>query len=64
LFFGFKSAQSTRFSITINLPSTPNSAPKTLVLEAEPQEIVEKALPQPILLVEGDEYEYAGDDYL
>ena len=52
------------FSITINLPSTPNSAPKTLVLEAEPQEIVEKALPQPILLVEGDEYEYAGDDYL
>ena len=52
------------FSITINLPSTPNSAPKTLVLEAEAQEIVEKALPQPMLLIEGDEYEYAGDDYL
>ena len=55
------------FSITINLPSTANSAPKTLVLEAEtpenlPQiaEIVQKT---PILLVEADDYEYAGDDY-
>ena len=55
------------FSITINLPSTANSAHKTLVLEAEtPQntpEIVEIAQKQPILLAEGDDYEYGGDDY-
>ena len=55
------------FSITINLPSTPNSAPKTLVLEAETAEIVQKTVENtpraPILLVEDDSYEYAGDDY-
>lgn len=59
------------FSITINLPSTPNSPQQTLVLEAETPEIVEK--PQilgenkqktPILLAEDDDYEYGGDDYL
>ena len=56
------------FSITINLPSTPNSAPKTLVLEAEgPQistEIEEIEQKQPILLLEDENYEYAGDDVL
>ncbi len=56
------------FSITINLPSTANSAPKTLVLEAEtPQNAIEMAETSektPILLVEGDDYEYAGDDYV
>lgn len=58
------------FSITINLPSTPTSAPKTLVLEAEtPQnppeiaEISEKTPHAPILLIEDENYEYAGDDY-
>ena len=55
------------FSITINLPSTPNSAPKTLVLEAEtPQntpEIAEIVQKTPILLIEDENYEYAGDDY-
>ena len=58
------------FSITINLPSTPNSAPKTLVLEAEtpkntPEiaEISEKTSHAPILLIEDENYEYAGDDY-
>lgn len=60
-------AQGPGFSITINLPSTPNSAPKTLVLEAEtPQntlEVAEKQQKTPILLVEDDNYEYAGDDY-
>jgi hypothetical protein len=55
------------FSITINLPSTANSAPKTLVLEAEtpenPPQIAETPQKTPILLVEADDYEYAGDDY-
>ena len=62
------SAAGPGFSITINLPSTPNSASKTLVLEAEtPQttlEITDVVQKEPILLTEGDEYEYAGDDYL
>jgi len=56
------------FSITINLPSTANSAPKTLVLEAEaPQitpEIAENSQKTPILLIEDENYEYAGDDYV
>lgn len=55
------------FSITINLPSTPNSSPKTLVLEAETAENVQKTVENapraPILLVEDENYEYAGDDY-
>lgn len=55
------------FSITINLPSTPTSASKTLVLEAEtPQnthEIAENLQKTPILLIEDENYEYAGDDY-
>ena len=55
------------FSITINLPSTPTSAPKTLVLEAEtPQitaEIAENLQKTPIVLAEDENYEYAGDDY-
>ena len=54
-------------SITINLPSTPSSAPKTLVLEAEtPQitpEIAENAQKTPLFLSEDENYEYAGDDY-
>lgn len=56
------------FSITINLPSTPNSAPKTLVLEAETPEkateIAEIVQKTPILLAEDENYEYAGDDYV
>jgi hypothetical protein len=56
------------FSITINIPSTANSSPKTIVLEAESTEIDVKtsktAEYAPILLVEDENYEYAGDDYL
>lgn len=56
------------FSITINLPSTANSSPKTIVLEAETPEKAQKTLEieqkQPIVLAEDENYEYAGDDYL
>lgn len=56
------------FSITINLPSVGNSPKQTLVLEAETPKIDEKlqktAEYTPILLVEDENYEYAGDDYL
>jgi hypothetical protein len=66
------------FSITINIPSSPNSPSQTIVLEAETPENAQNTpknplsqvqIPQllqkePILLGEGDEYEYAGDDYL
>ncbi len=55
------------FSITINIPTVGQTPAKTIVLEAEtPQntlEIAEKPQITPILLVEGDDYEYAGDDY-
>ena len=60
------------FSITINLPNTANSAQQTIVLEAESPEIAQKPLKiaqehpknTPIVLVEDENYEYAGDDYL
>jgi hypothetical protein len=56
------------FSITINIPNTANSAPQTIVLEAETPEISEKTTKNveytPILLAEDENYEYAGDDYL
>lgn len=56
------------FSITINLPSTDSSPEKTIVLEAlTPQntpEIVENSPKStPIALLEGENYEYAGEDY-
>lgn len=60
------------FSITINLPSTANSAPQTIVLEApspknsheiaeNPQILLENHVP--IVFSEGEDYEYAGEDY-
>lgn len=56
------------FSITINIPSTANSAQKTIVLEAETPEIAVKTLKTaeyaPILLAEAEDYEYAGEDYI
>ena len=56
------------FSITINLPNTADSSPKTLVFEAEtpekPLKIAEKAQNPQILLLEDENYEYAGDDVL
>jgi hypothetical protein len=56
------------FSITINIPSTANSSPKTIVLEAESTEISPKIaenVQKPVLfLAEDENYEYAGDDYL
>lgn len=65
-------AQGPGFSITFNIPSTPQTAPQTIVLEAETPEkppVSDQKLtisPQkaPILLAEGDDYEYAGDDVL
>jgi hypothetical protein len=62
------SAAGPGFSITINIPSTANSAQKTIVLEAETPEIDVKTLKTaeytPILLAEAEDYEYAGDDYI
>ena len=67
------------FSITFNIPSTPQTAPQTIVLEAQtpgkPSEtdqiltisdqITSVSTPkQPISLQEPDDYEYAGDDIL
>lgn len=55
----------TGFSITINIPQVGQQASQTLVLEAETMDVAVKTLQKaPILLSEGDEYEYAGDDYL
>lgn len=65
------------FSITINIPSTPNTPQQTLILEAETPKIAQNsqkmgeegvendvfAQKTPILLVEPEDYEYAGDDY-
>lgn len=58
------------FSITINLPSTPNSAPQTLILDTKTVEIDEKTAnllendqKTPIFLAEPENYVYAGDDY-
>ena len=62
------SAAGPGFSITINIPSTANSVEQTLVLEAESTEInpqiAENVQKPAILLLEDEEYEYAGDDYL
>jgi hypothetical protein len=60
------------FTITFNIPGTQQNQPQTIVLEAEnvekTPEIAQKlqisAPKQPILLSEGDDYEYAGDDVL
>lgn len=56
------------FSITINIPSTANSSPKTIVLEAETPEkapqIAENVQKTALFLAEDENYEYAGDDYL
>jgi hypothetical protein len=53
---------------SINIPSTANSSPKTIVLEAESTEISPKIaenVQKPVLfLAEDENYEYAGDDYL
>lgn len=61
------SAAGPGFSITINIPSTANSVEQTLVLEAESTEITpqiaENVQKPAILLLEDEEYEYAGDDY-
>ena len=56
------------FSITINIPSTANTSPKTIVLEAETPEkapqIAENVQKTTLFLAEDENYEYAGDDYL
>jgi hypothetical protein len=65
------------FSITINIPSVGNAAPQTLILEAETPKnddfealtgdfelpFAEKVHKTPLFLTEGENYEYAGDDY-
>jgi len=65
------------FSITINIPTVGQTPAQTIVLEAENAENLQKTskfnedeikmlgLPrkQEILLAEGDDYVYAGDDY-
>jgi hypothetical protein len=55
------------FSITINIPTVGQTPAKTIVLEAEtPQKAQEMPLvaeKQQILLIEDENYEYAGDDY-
>jgi len=64
------------FSITINLPATEQKPAETIILEAEPEPKEAKKGPKqvkndpktaqnsPFLLVEPDNYEYAGDDYV
>jgi hypothetical protein len=58
------------FSITINIPTVGQTPAKTIVLEAEtPQktseiEEIEEITEKPtILLIEDEDYVYAGDDY-
>jgi hypothetical protein len=55
------------FSITINIPTVGQTPAQTIVLEAEtPQKPAEMPLvaeKQHILLIEDENYEYAGDDY-
>lgn len=46
------------FSITINLPSTPEKPAETLVFDANPP-----VSPAKVLFLEDDSYEYAGEDY-
>ena len=58
----------TGFSITINIPSTLEKPAETIVLEAQTPEISPKIAEieqkSPLLeLSEGEEYEYAGEDY-
>jgi hypothetical protein len=65
-------ASGTGFSVTINFPGTPQRPSETVVIEAENVEKPpEKGLETPkitqktpILLVEDEDYEYAGEDYL
>lgn len=56
------------FSITINIPNVGQTPAKTIVLEAEtPQkalEIAENTQKPTVFLIEDENYEYAGDDYL
>jgi hypothetical protein len=56
------------FSITINIPTVGQTPAQTIVLEAEtPQkalEIAENTQKPTVFLVEDENYEYAGDDYL
>lgn len=60
------------FSITFNIPNLSQAPSQTLVLEAETpekppetdQKLTISAEKAPILLAEGDDYEYAGDDIL
>jgi ribosomal protein RSM22 (predicted rRNA methylase) len=55
------------FSITINIPTVGQNPAKTIVLEAEtPQKTseIEEITEKPtILLIEDEDYVYAGDDY-
>jgi hypothetical protein len=69
---GSEMASGPGFSITINLPSTANSAQQTIVLEApSPKNTPEIEEKTPILLEnhvpivfsEAEDYEYAGEDY-
>ena len=46
------------FSITINLPSTPEKPAETLIFDANPP-----VSPAKVLFLEDDSYEYAGEDY-
>jgi hypothetical protein len=56
------------FSITINIPTVGQTPAKTIVLEADSTEITPKIAENTqkptILLIEDENYEYAGDDYL
>ena len=56
------------FSITINIPNVGQTPAQTIVLEAEtPQkalEIAENVQKPTVFLIEDENYEYAGDDYL
>jgi hypothetical protein len=55
------------FSITINIPTVGQTPAKTIVLEAETtentQKTVETTEKPTILLIEDENYVYAGDDY-
>jgi hypothetical protein len=55
------------FSITINIPTVGQTPAKTIVLEAETTENAQKTvetIEKPtILLIEDENYVYAGDDY-
>lgn len=62
-------AQGPGFSITFNIPSTQNTPPQTIVLEAEtpekPSKTDQKLTKTPIfVLEEPEDYVYAGDDIL